>query len=183
MKVKTKTNINSPVFGLKNKLARVLWAVVYNTLFRFSPSFFFAFRCFLLRAFGAKIGKGCRIYPSVKIWLPANLVLEDMASIGPNVNVYNQGTIQLGEKVIVSQGAHLCASSHDYNDPIHALTLGPITIKKNVWICAEAFVGPNVVLAAGSVVGARAVVTKNTEQWCVYAGNPAIRLKERKRFE
>jgi putative colanic acid biosynthesis acetyltransferase WcaF len=179
MDVKEKKSLSSPVFSVKNKLVRVLWRCAYIGLFRFTPIPLFGLRRFVLRCFGATVGLNVNIYPTCKIWLPSNLIINNGSGIGPNVNVYNQGEVTIGENVIVSQGAHLCASTHNYNDPLHPLILAPITIENNVWICAEAFVGPNVVLAEGSVVGARAVIMKKTEPWGVYAGNPAIKIKNR----
>jgi putative colanic acid biosynthesis acetyltransferase WcaF len=105
--------------------------------------------------------------------------MQDGSTLGPSVNVYNQGKITVARNAIISQGAHLCASTHDYNNPIHPLLLGPITIEDNVWIAADAFIGPGVTLSEGSVVGARAVVSNDTSAWCVYAGNPARIVKER----
>jgi len=66
-------------FSLSNRLKRVLWALVYSTLFRFSPRPCHRWRSFLLSAFGAKMGKGCHVYSNVKIWAPWNLVIEDEA--------------------------------------------------------------------------------------------------------
>jgi putative colanic acid biosynthesis acetyltransferase WcaF len=180
--IKEKSSLGDPVFSLSNKIIRVLWAIVYNCLFRFSPTSLFRYRAFILRLFGAKLGKGINIYPSVNIWLPSNLKMSSGSSLAPNVKIYNQGDIAIGCNTIISQGAYLCASTHDYNNPVHPLILAPITIGANVWICADAFIGPNVQVAEGSVVGARSVVMKDTGEWLVYAGNPAIKVNERKRF-
>lgn len=182
MKVLHKDHLRAPAFSLKNKLVRVLWGVVYIVLFKFSPVPLFRWRTFLLNCFGGKIDRAARIYPSAKIWYPANLCVAAGATIGPAVNVYNQGAITIATDVIVSQGAHLCASTHDYNDPLHPLILAPITVGANAWICAEAFVGPGVNVAEGCVIGARAVLTKNTQAWGVYAGNPAVKRKGRENF-
>jgi len=180
--VKVKSSLHSSVFSLSNKSIRVLWAIVYNLFFRLSPVPFFAYRRCVLRVFGTSIGSGVKVYPSVKIWLPSNLTLRADSSVGPNVNIYNQGVISIDQNVIVSQGAYLCASTHDYNDPKHSLILAPITIGKNSWVCAEAFVGPGVTVSEGTVVGARAVISKDTECWGIYAGNPARLLKKRVPF-
>lgn len=122
------------------------------------------------------------MYPSAKIWAPNNLSIGAGSTVGPQVNLYNQGTINIEEKVIISQGAYLCASTHDYNDPRHPLVVKDIRILSHAWICAEAFVGPGVIVGEGSVVGARAVLTRDSSEWGVYAGNPAIRVKGRTQF-
>ncbi|WP_339726236.1 putative colanic acid biosynthesis acetyltransferase [uncultured Paraglaciecola sp.] len=181
-KLKNKSALNSAVFPLRNKVQRAVWGAVYFFLFRFSPTPLFTFRRFLLSAFGADVHFSARIYPSASIWLPSNLTIEEKATLGPKVNVYNQGKITIGRRTTVSQGAHLCASTHDYNDPLHPLLLAPICIESDVWVCAEAFVGPGVTLSEGSVIGARAVVVKSTAPWSVSAGNPARHIKERTRF-
>jgi putative colanic acid biosynthesis acetyltransferase WcaF len=66
---------------------------------------------------------------------------------------------------------------------MHPLKLAPIKIEDNVWICADAFVGPGVTVFEGAVLGARGVLMKNTEAWGVYGGNPAIKVNNRERFE
>ncbi|MEH6542442.1 MAG: hypothetical protein V7721_00740 [Porticoccaceae bacterium] len=181
--MKTKSALQSSTFSIYHKIVRVVWGLCYALLFRFSPVPCFSYRRWLLRCFGAKIAEKVNVYPSVKIWFPKNLVMQSGSTLGPKVNVYNQGGISIGMNAIVSQGAHLCASTHDYNNPLHPLLLAPISIEQNAWICADAFIGPGVTVAEGSVVGARAVVMKNTECWSVYGGNPAIKVNERKRFE
>ena len=176
------TEFGSSAFTLQNKIKRVIWAAVYILFFRFSPKPLFKYRSFILRLFGATIGKGVAVYPSATIWLPSNLCIGDKVAIGPSVNIYNQGQITIGSNSIISQGAHLCASTHNYNEPLHPLLLAPIIIESNVWVCADSFVGPYVTIKEGAVVGARSVVVKSVEQWSVYAGNPARKIKERARF-
>ncbi|MCY0966945.1 hypothetical protein [Parathalassolituus penaei] len=177
-----KKTLHCSVFSLENKLVRLAWNVVYLLFFRFSPVSMFSWRRMLLIWFGAKIHSSARIYPSAKIWIPSNLSMGKDSTIGPAVNVYNQGRISLDERVIVSQYSHICASTHDYNDPLHPLILAPITIANDVWVCADAFVGPGSHLSEGSVIGARAVISKKTEPWSIYAGNPAKKIKDRRNF-
>jgi putative colanic acid biosynthesis acetyltransferase WcaF len=80
---------------------------------------------------------------------------------------------------VVSQGVHLCAGMHDIEDPEFQLLVKPIVIGEHAWVAAEAFVGPGVNIGANAVLGARAVVFKNTEPNGVYVGNPAILVKHR----
>lgn len=180
--MKVKQSLKDPVFSLSSKLRRTLWNLTYICLFRYSPVPMRKYRLFILKCFGATVCNSANVYPSANIWYPKNLILGEDSTLGPKVNVYNQGLVVIGKRAIISQGAHICASTHNYNDALHPLILAPIAIGDDVWICAEAFIGPNVVIDKGCVIGARAVLTKNTEEWGVYAGNPCKRVNERKRF-
>nr|WP_279625429.1 hypothetical protein [Pusillimonas noertemannii] len=88
--------------------------------------------------------------------------------------------IHIGRKVIISQGAYLCAGTHDIEDPDFQLIVKPITVCDGAWIAAEAFIGPGVIVGKASVVGARAVLFRDTEASSVYIGNPAKFLRYRR---
>lgn len=168
-----------PSTTLTNRLGRVLWAVVYHALFRWIPRPFHAPRAWLLRLFGARLGKGCHVYPGARIWAPWNLEMGDQACLADGVICYSMAPIRIGARTVVSQGAHLCAGTHDYQDPDFQLCAFPILIGANAWICTEAFVGPGVEVGEGAVVGARSVVTKSLPAWMVCAGNPCKPIKPR----
>lgn len=87
--------------------------------------------------------------------------------------------VVLGERVVVSQGVHLCTGSHDYESSTFQLFARPIVIGADAWICAEAFLSPGVFVGNGAVIGARAVVTRDQPAWMVCAGNPCRPLKKR----
>jgi putative colanic acid biosynthesis acetyltransferase WcaF len=103
----------------------------------------------------------------------------DHSCLADGVDCYSVARIQLGKSTLVSQRAFLCAATHDYEDPSFPLVLGPITIADGVWVAAEAFIGPGVNLGEGSIVGARACVTKDVKAWTVVVGNPARTIKQR----
>ena len=168
-----------PSFSLRNRLMRVIWQASWLVLCRFTPPPLHGWRAFVLRCFGARVGRGARVYGSTKIWLPANLELGDQALIGPGARLYNQGRITIGARAVVSQRAHLCASSHDIRDPHFQLVLRPIVIGEGCWIAAEAFVGPGATMAPRAVLAARGVLFGNAEADRVYSGNPAVFLKSR----
>lgn len=173
-----------PSFSLTNRLLRAVWAVVYILLFRPSPWFLYSWRSMLLRLFGAQIGKGCHVYPSVKVWAPWNLTMGDYVGVANGVTIYCMDKISIGKYAVVSQGAHLCGGSHDYNSENFQLIAKPIVIGSCAWVCAEAFIHPGVVVPEGTVVGARAVVSKSLgEAWAVYAGNPCVKVGVRKHFD
>jgi putative colanic acid biosynthesis acetyltransferase WcaF len=166
-------------FSLSNRIARVIWSAVYLVFFRLSPKPLHAWRSFLLRLFGAKVGKGVHVYPGVKVWAPWNLELLDECGVGSGANLYSQGVIKIGRRAIISQGAYICTGTHDYTKRGHPLVTAPITIGDNAWIAAEAFVHPGVTIGEGAVIGARSVVTKDMPAWMVCAGHPCKVLRER----
>ena len=168
-----------PSFTLGNRFARAAWMAAWLLLARFTPPALHGWRAFLLRAFGAKLGRGCRVHGSARIWWPGNLVLGDNVLIGPGARLYNQGQIAIGTGSVVSQRAHLCASSHDVSDPHFQLVLRPVTIGKGCWIAAEAFVGPGVVMGEGAVLAARGALFEDAAAWTIYRGNPAAAVKSR----
>ena len=93
--------------------------------------------------------------------------------LGPRTTCYSVACITIGPEAIVSQGAHLCAASHDHRDPAFPLVVGPITIEAQAWVAADAFVGPGVLVSERAIVAARAVVIKDVLPGVVVAGNPA----------
>lgn len=168
-----------PCFTLANRMRRALWGVVCALLFLPSPRPMHRWRAVLLRAFGAQIGRGAHVYPRVRVWAPWNLVVGEESGIADDVTLYTMAPIIIGRRVVISQGAHLCAGTHDYEDPRFPLTAHPIHVGDRAWIAAEAFVHPGVTIGEGAVIGARSVVTKDMPEWTVCAGHPCKPLKAR----
>lgn len=167
-------------FSFYNKFGRLLWTISYWILFRpFNLGFFRPWRIFLLRLFRAQLHNKTNIYATVKIWAPWNLKMGAYATLGPNVDCYNQALINIGANTTISQKVYLCSSSHNISDIQNNLILKPIKIEDQVWVAADAFIGPGVKINKGAVIGARAAVFKDVEEWTVVGGNPAKFIKKR----
>ncbi len=166
--------------GWRNKLGRALWGVVWLFLFRLSPRPCFGWRRWLLRRFGARVGRGVHVYPSCRVWAPWNLTLGDHSCLSFGVDCYCVDRVTVGAHATVSQYSHLCTAGHDISDPHMRLTTAPITIGDGAWVCAGAFVGPGVTLGDGAVAAACAVVVKDVEPFTVVGGNPARFLQVRR---
>ena len=165
---------------LRNKLARLFWAVVRFTLFYPLPGpIFKRWRSFVLKIMGAKIGKHCDFSNTCRIWAPWNLEVGQYVAFGPHVECYNVAKVSIGSMVTVSQDAYLCTASHDITSINKPLKTAPILIGDYAWVCAKSIVLPDVQIGVGSVVAAGAVVTKAIEPWTVVAGNPARVVKKR----
>lgn len=132
-----------------------------------------------MRIFKASIGADVHIYPSVHITMPWNLNVGDQCSLGDHAIIYALGQIEIGPRSTVSQYAHLCAGTHEWRDPAMPLLKSPIKIGSDVWICAQAFVGPGVQVGDNSIVGACSVVMKNVAANSIGHGNPFHILRRR----
>ena len=137
----------------------------------------------MLRLFGARLGAINFVYPSARIWAPWLLETGDLVTIGRGAEVYNPGGASLGHRTIISQDAYLCGATHDYQSYQFTYITKPVKTEPQVWICARAIVLPGVHCKAGSVLGAGSVATRDLEEWTVYAGNPAVAVRPRTRFD
>jgi putative colanic acid biosynthesis acetyltransferase WcaF len=171
-------NRRAAKYGGGEMMARVLWAAA-TPLFRWSPRPLFAWRRFLLRAFGARVGAHVNVYPTTRVYLPWNLDVGEWSAIGEDALIYNLGPVTIGRRVTVSHGAHLCAGTHDHRQRDMPLLKPAVTVGDEAWICTEAFVGPGVTVGEGAVVGARAVAVRDVPAWTIVAGNPARSLGPR----
>jgi putative colanic acid biosynthesis acetyltransferase WcaF len=171
-----------PAFSLSDRLRRLVWNISWATLYRMSPRPLHSWRSFLLRAFGATMGPNCHFYPSSRVWAPWNLICADQVTAGDGAEIYNPAPITLGSHAILSQDAYVCAATHDYDDPAFPLIAYAMNIGAYAWVCARASVAPGVNIGEGAVLGLGSVAARNLEPWTVYAGVPAIKVKDRRQF-
>jgi len=164
----------------KNKIIRLLWEIVWLLLFRSSPWFWKAPRRALLRLFGARVGRGVQVMPSVKIWAPWNLTMGDYSTVSHGVDLYCVDRIEIGAHATVSQRAFLCTASHEIDHPNMPLITAPIKISAGAWVCAEAYIHPGVTIGTDAVAGVRSVVLNDVTERQIVGGNPAKFIRERK---
>jgi len=150
-----------------------VWSIVRLTLFRWSPPPLNGWRRFLLRMFGCKLHSSVNIAPSTHIEFPWNLNIAQNVVIAHCVIINCMGQVTINEGTLISQYAHLCAGTHDYTQRDMNILRCPINIGKNVWIAADAFVGPNVTIADGSLLAARSSAFHDLPPGQVCMGEPA----------
>ncbi len=148
-------------------------------IFQLCPLKLSAFKCWLLRRFGARIGIGVVIKPKVKITFPWKLVLGDNVWLGEECWLLNLAPISIADNVCISQRAFLCCGSHDYRSPSFDLVVKPILIEAGAWIASAAFVGPGVTVGSHAILSAGSVATQNLDAYGIYRGNPARLVKNR----
>ena len=139
----------------------------------------YGWRRFLLRLFGAKIGKKVIIRPSATITYPWKVTIGDYSWIGDDVVLYSLGEIEIGNNVVISQKSYLCAASHDYTKEDFPIWAKKITIEDECWLATDVYVAPGITIGKGTVVGARSSVFKDLASGKVCVGSPAKPIKDR----
>jgi len=166
-------------FRGKNAFIVQLWWLVQGTFFKMSPQFMYGFRRFLLRLFGAKIGKKVIIRPTVRITYPWKVSIGNYSMVGDDVVLYSLGDIEIGDNVVISQKSYLCTGSHDYLQIDFPIFAKKITIENQCWLATDVFVAPGITIKEGTVVGSRSSVYKDLPANKVCVGNPAKIIRER----
>lgn len=155
------------------------WWFIQATLFRGSPQVAYGWRRCLLRLFGAKIGKGVRIRPTVKVTYPWKLSIGDWSWIGDSVTLYTLGQITIEDNVVVSQSTYICSGSHDFKSPSFDIFAKPVHIESEAWLASDVFVSPGVRIGRGAVVGARSLVLHDLPEMMLCVGHPAKAVRPR----
>jgi len=163
----------------KNGLIRILWYFT-NVLFFLNPlNPLSSLKVFLLRLFGAKVGKGVVIKPSVNIKYPWHLKIGNHSWIGEKVWIDNLADVEIGDNCCLSQGAMLLTGSHDYTKSTFNNITGVITLENGVWIGTQAVVYPDIRCKSHSILGVNSVAMKDLEEYSIYHGNPAVKISKR----
>jgi len=128
------------------------------------------------------------------VYLTTKASIGDYTHISPYVTIIGgeKSEFILGHFATVAAGTRIIAGSdeflgegftsvtvpEEYRDTVNFST---IQIERFAGIGSNAIILPGITIAEGSVVGAGALVTKNTEPWTIYVGSPAKPIKLRKK--
>src|SRR5882757_1948945 len=147
------------------KLKQLLWFLA-NAMFFINPfNPISSIKVFFLKLFGAKIGKGVTIKPSVNIKYPWLLEIGDYTWIGEKVWIDNLVKVKIGKNCCLSQGAMLLAGNHNYNKVTFDLTVKEIILEDGVWIGAQSVVCPGVTCQNHSVLSVHSVASSDLESY------------------
>ena len=156
----------------RSSLTVIIWWLVQAIAFPLSLHNFNSFRGWLLRLFGAKIGKAVVIRPTARFIYPWKVEIGDYSWIGDDVVFYSVDRIIIGSHCVISQKSYLCTGSHDFKDKSFALIVAPVKIGNGAWIATDCFVAPGVCIGSNSVIGARSSVMRSIPAQQVAWGTP-----------
>ena len=161
------------------KIKIILWRIVQSILFKPTLTPFSAWRVFLLRLFGAKIGTGCYISPQAFFYRPWNLVMGDFSSIDDFSYIKSSTPIIIGDYVSIAAFVHIIPDGHDVRARNFAHVAGEIHIGHSAFIGADTFIGKGVSIGQMAVIGARSVVMKDIPENVIAFGAPCRVMSER----
>jgi putative colanic acid biosynthesis acetyltransferase WcaF len=156
-----------------------LWWLVQSTFFQLSPQFMYNWRNWLLRLFGAKIGKDVKIRSSARITYPWKLSVGDYSWVGDECDLYTLGKIRIGKNVAIAHRVYICTGTHDYQKVNFEILSNDVTIEDEVWIPNDVFIAPGVTIGRGAVIGARSTVLEDMPAGMICYGYPARPVKPR----
>ena len=154
----------------------VLWWIIQDTLFRCSFHNMYGWRNFILRCFGAKIGKNVKIRRKCEITYPWKLEVGDNTWIDDEVLIYNLDKISIGKNCCITRRSFLCTGNHNIQDHKFGLIVKPIAIENGVWIQADCFIAQGITIKENAIIGARSSIFKDTIENSVYRGSPAKKV-------
>jgi putative colanic acid biosynthesis acetyltransferase WcaF len=158
---------------------RILWYYVNAFILNTSWLPVSAVKVFLLRLFGARVGSGVTIKPSVNIKYPWRLSIGNHVWIGENVWIDNLALVTIGDNCCLSQGSMLLTGNHNFKLPTFDLIVKEITLEDGVWVGAKSIICPGVHCGSHSVLTVGAIASSDLKPYGIYRGDPATFVKER----
>jgi putative colanic acid biosynthesis acetyltransferase WcaF len=172
------TPFDSP-WSVSQRIKMIIWEYAWMLLCAWTPKPANAWRLFWLKLFGCTIYGKPFVHQRARIQIPWNLILHDRACLGDRANAYTLGIIEILEHATVGQEVYLCSGTHAFDKPSMNLITAKITIGKNVFIGARAFIMPGITIEDNAIIGACSLVRKNVDKNSIVAGNPAKLIKFR----
>ncbi len=160
-------------------LKRMLWYVIGTLFFQSGILPSSTVKVFILKVFGAKIGKGVVIKPFVQIKYPWFLSIGDHVWIGEKVWIDNLAQVSVGSNVCISQGAMLLTGNHNYKLSTFDLITQPIELHEGAWVGARSTVTPGTIVHTHAMLTVGSVSRGSLQPFTIYSGVPAVAVRKR----
>lgn len=137
------------------------------------------FKAFLLRMFGAKVGRGLYLRPRVNIHFPWKLELGDYCWIGDRCEILNLEPVVFEDHVALAHDVYIAAASHNIKSKTMAYANAPIRIQRGTWVASRTVIGAGVTIGENCVIAAGSVVVKDVPRDSIVAPSPSVVIKKR----
>ncbi|WP_104063721.1 WcaF family extracellular polysaccharide biosynthesis acetyltransferase [Arthrobacter sp. 4R501] len=164
----------------RSRLVEILWWIAKLSIVQTRAPWPSSVRRAVLRLFGANIGQGFYIRPSVNVHFPWKLTIGDNVWIGEGCTILNLEPIVIRSNTAIAHEVYITSGGHDISSRDFAYENKPVLIESGVWLGTRSFVGAGVTVHRGAVVAAGAVVVKDVPEWAIVGGTPARVIGTRK---
>lgn len=161
------------------KLRKFLWYFVNSFILQSRLFPVSSLKVFILRLFGAKIGKGVNIKPQVYIKYPWRLEIGNHVWIGEKVWIANESLVIIGNNVCISHEVLVLCGGHSYSKQAFDVYNYPIVIEDGVWLGAQSTILGGITISSHAVLALKSVANTDLEAYSIYRGNPAVKIKDR----
>ncbi len=161
------------------KVRKLIWFIFSACFFQSNLLPVSSIKVFILRLFGAKIGKRVNIKPMVYIKYPWRLEIGDNVWIAEKVWIANESLVKIGDNVCLSHEVLLMCGGHDYKKEAFNVYNYPLTIEDGVWLGAQSSVLGGITVKSHAVLAMKSVANTDLEAYSIYRGNPAVKIRER----
>ncbi|WP_308990367.1 acyltransferase [Mariniflexile litorale] len=143
------------------------------------PSYFIR-KVFYKYFYRMKIGKNTHLQMGIRVYAPWKIKIGSYCSIGHDCLLDGRRGISIGNNVDLAGHVQIFTLGHNLDDPGYKSEGSPVKIEDHASLFTGASILPGRTIAEGSVAALASVVTKDTEPWTIYAGNPAKKIRKRK---
>ena len=137
-------------------------------------------RIAILQLCDIKVGRNVTLFSQI-FFGSCKCEIGDNSFISVQCLIDGSDFVKIGKNVHLAMGVKLITSFHEFGPPRQRAGRGakaPITIGDGCWLGASSLVLPGVEIASGCIIGAGAVVVRNTRSNGLYIGVPAKRIKD-----
>ena len=150
-----------------------------NLTYNFLPTF--TLKNKFLKILKINIGQQSYIHPNIKLYSWSNLSIDNNSVVNSDCILDNGKKITIGRNVSIAHNTKIYTCGHDIDSPYFDMKCKEVIIEDYVCIFSNVLIMPGIKLSKGSVILPGSIVSKSTDEYGVYGGNPAKLIKYREK--
>jgi acetyltransferase-like isoleucine patch superfamily enzyme len=166
----------------QSKYLQWLWRQFDATPMADNIAFALRFRQMLANHLFEEAGDNLRLFKGISFTYGHNITMGDNTVVHDDVHLDDRGKLTIGDRVSVSDGAHIYSHDHDIVDQTEIRNYHTV-IEDDARVTYDAMVRAGCKVGHNSVVGARGVVQKDVPPHHVVVGMPAKSVAVKPGFE
>lgn len=115
-----------------------------------------------------------------------NVEIGEYVYINSGTVIYSGNGVKIGNNVLIGPSCNIVPANHKFNERNILIRLQGfqpskrgILIEDDVWLGANVTILDGSIIRKGCVIAANSLINGETEEYGIYAGNPAVKIKSR----